>query len=291
MEYNPRARIDLHIHSAASDGTLSPDEILTLATRLHLGAIAITDHDTVEGAKEALGIEKYPSLNFLAGVEISASPLAAFQDSGPFHILGYGIDVNDPVLNENLNILKTARRNRNPKIIGRLNALGVDLTMAAVVEDAGDTDQIGRPHVARLMVKKGFAKSIDDAFQTYLAVGKPAYVDKYRIDCDKVIGIIKGAGGIPVLAHPFLLRLKKGITLEDFITTLKSMGLGGIEAYCPDHSHDQTAQYIDIANRLDLLITGGTDFHGSLKPDVQMGTGIGDFFVSYSLYEKMTTGR
>lgn len=283
-------RIDLHIHSTASDGTLSPTEILTRAATCGLGAIAITDHDTVAGVKKALGIERPPSLHFLSGVEISVSPLAAFQDSGTFHILGYGIDVNDPVLTEALNVLQAARRSRNPKIIDRLNALGVDITMAEVIEDAGDTDQIGRPHIARLMVKKGLVPSIDDAFQSYLAVGGPAYVSKYRLDCDGAIDIIRSAGGIAVLAHPFLLRLKGGVTLEDFVATLKSMGLGGIEAHYPAHSPDQTAEYIDIADRQELLITGGTDFHGSLKPDIQMGTGTGDFSVSYALYEKMAAG-
>jgi len=282
--------IDLHIHSTASDGTLPPAEILSLASSLRLGAIAITDHDTVAGAKEALGIDRPPSLDLLPGVEISVSPLTSFQNSGTFHILGYGIDVDDPELNDALNILQAARRNRNPKIIERLNALGVDLTLAAVIEDAGIPDQVGRPHMARLMVKRGFAESIDDAFQTYLAVGKPAYVDKYRIDYDKAIDLIKGAGGIPVLAHPFLLNLKEGVTLGDFVAALKSMGLGGIEAHYPEHSSTQTTRYVDIAERHDLLITGGTDFHGSLKPEVQMGTGTGDFSVPYALYEKMQIG-
>lgn len=288
MEYNQHANIDLHIHSIASDGTLSPLEILNQAEKLKISAIAITDHDTINGSKEALSIGIPSSLQFLTGVEISVSPLPSYLDSGTFHVLGYAIGLDDPTLNRALNTLKTARKNRNPKIIKRLNDLGINLTMTEVLDNIGEVDQIGRPHIARVMIKKGIVKSIDEAFQKYLAVGKPAYVDKYRTDAAKAIELILGAGGIPVLAHPYLLQLKKGKHFEDLIVALKAMGLRGIEAYYPDHSSDQTAEYIKIANRNDLLITGGTDFHGSLKPKIQMGSGTGDFFVPYDLYEKIT---
>lgn len=287
MDYDQHVNIDLHIHSTASDGTLFPHEIIDLATKLRLGAIAITDHDTVEGAKEALSIERPSSLNLLTGVEISSSPLSSLMDSGTFHILGYGIDLDDPAINRALGILRNARRDRNPKIVHRLNALGFDLTMSEVLENNADNDQIGRPHIARVMVKKGYAQSIDNAFDLYLAVGRPAYVNKYRMDCEKALATIQDAGGIAVLAHPFLLRLKENVVLDELVITLKSMGLQGIEAYYPDHSPAQIARCIEIANQHDLLVTGGTDFHGSLKPDIQMGIGQGDFSVPYALYEKI----
>ena len=283
--------IDLHIHSTASDGTLFPNEIIDLATRLRIGAIAITDHDTDEGAREALSIKRPSSLNLVTGVEISVSPLSSLMTSGTFHILGYGIDIEDPSINESLAILRDARRDRNPKIISKLNALGFDLTMSEVLENNTDNDQIGRPHIAKLMVKKGYATSINNAFDLYLAVGGPAYVDKYRMDCEKALATIRGAGGIPVLAHPFLLRLKDTVVLDELILALKPMGLQGIEAYYPDHSPRQVARYIEIANQHDLLVTGGTDFHGSLKPDIQMGIGRGDFSVPYGLYEKIMQSR
>lgn len=279
--------IDLHIHSTASDGALFPDEIIDLATKLCLGAIAITDHDTIEGARKALSIKRPPSLNLLTGVEISVSPISSLMASGTFHILGYGINMDDPSINESLAILRDARCDRNPKIISHLNALGLDLSMSEILENNRDNDQIGRPHIAKLMVKKGYAQSINDAFDRYLAVGRPAYVDKYRMDCDKALATIRNAGGIPVLAHPFLLRLKENVALDELILILKSMGLRGIEAYYPDHSPEQVARYMEIANQHDLLLTGGTDFHGSLKPDIQMGTGRGDFSVPYDLYEKI----
>ena len=137
------------------------------------------------------------------------------------------------------------------------------------------------------MVKKGYVSSIDEAFDRYLAVGKPAYVDKYRIDCHRALSIIQNAGGIPVLAHPFLLKLKNGISLDDVIAVLKPMALGGIEAYYPQHTPQQTDSYLMLAERYDLLMTGGTDFHGGLEPEAQIGTASGDFCVPYTVFEKM----
>ncbi len=290
MDYNKQARIDLHIHSTASDGTLSPSEILVLAQNLNLKAIAITDHDTIDGSKEAIALGIPPSVQFLTGIEISASPHPSFPCSDSFHILGYSIRLDDPVLNKTLDVLQQSRKNRNPKIIKRLNSLGIDLTLKEVIDEAGEC-QLGRPHIAQLMLKKGYVKSIIEAFNKYLARGKPAYVDKYRIDCERAIGIILGAGGIPVLAHPFLLKLKNDALLEDLILSLKEMGLMGIEVYYSEHSADQTATYADIANRHGLLMTGGSDFHGSIKPEIKMGYGKGNLFVPYELYEKLVNSR
>jgi len=287
LAYNPYVNIDLHIHSTASDGTLSPAEILKFAEDFHLGAFAVTDHDTIKGSQEILRLKRSRKVQFLTGIEISVSPLSFFQEPGTFHILGYGIDVNDRALNENLDLLKSARENRNPKIIQRLNELGIPLTVEIIMEDVGQTDQLGRPHIARSMVKRGYASSIDDAFQTYLAAGKPAYVDKFRLECKKAIEIIRNARGIPVIAHPFLLKLKKGVDLEAFILALRSIGLMGIEAYYPDHTFEQTARYIEIAKRHEMLITGGTDFHGALNPEIQIGSGTGNFSVPYALFEKL----
>jgi len=286
LEYRNNVGIDLHIHSNASDGTLSPSEILALAQNLNLAAIAITDHDTINGSKEALSIGIPTSLKFLTGVEISASPPPSFPYSGSFHILGYSINIDDPLLNKTLAVLQEARKNRNPGIIDRLNSLGIDLSMSELLSEVGDA-QLGRPHIARLMVKKGYVESISEAFDKYLGKGRPAYLDKYRIDCSRAIEVILGAGGIPVIAHPFLLNPRDVADIEDLIIVLKKMGLKGIEVYYPEHSPHVISQLADIANRHELLMTGGTDFHGSLKPEIKMGSGRGDFFVPYILYEKL----
>ena len=286
MDYNDNARIDLHIHSTASDGTFSPAEILALAQDLNLAAIAITDHDTINGSKEALGIGVPPSLKFLTGVEISASPPPSFPYSGSLHILGYSIKIDNPLLNKTLATLQEARKNRNPGIIDRLNSMGVAISMDELLNEVGG-GQLGRPHIARLMIKKGYVESIQEAFDKYLGKGKPAYIDKYRVDCSKAIEVILGAGGIPVIAHPFLLNPKNIEDIEELVITLKAMGLKGIEVYYPEHSQDNISKLEDIANRHELLMTGGSDFHGSLKPEIKMGSGKGDLFVPYILYEKL----
>ncbi|MBE9530848.1 MAG: PHP domain-containing protein [Proteobacteria bacterium] len=283
---NKNVKIDLHIHSTASDGTLSPLEILNMAQRLNLGAISITDHDTINGTKEALAIGIPPSLKFLTGVEISANPPPSFSGPGSFHILGYGINIHDTELNHTLVRLQEARKNRNPRIIELLNRMGFELTLHEIRKEVGEC-QLGRPHIANQMVKKGFVQSVSEAFDNYLATGQPAYVDKYRVDCDRAIAVILNAGGIPVLAHPVLLNIQDDDVLEKLVICLKEMGLKGIEAYYPEQTPDLIARYTEIANRYGLLITGGTDFHGSIKPEIKMGSGRGNFSVPYELYEKL----
>lgn len=278
--------IDLHIHSDASDGTLSPAQILETAGQLRLSAIAITDHDTVAGSKKAIEVGIPPSIDFLTGIEISASPPPDFPCSGSFHILGYGLRLDDPVLNHSLATFQEARKERNPRILRRLDRMGMHISRHELENSFGKS-QIGRPHIARLMIKKGFVSSVDEAFDKYLSRGKPAYADKYRAACDEAIRIILDAGGIPVLAHPFLLNPLNDTPLENLIRTLRNMGLKGIEVCYPEHSPEHTALYTELAGRYDLLMTGGTDFHGTVRPGIQMGFGRGDFSVPRELYEKL----
>ncbi|MBW1643232.1 MAG: PHP domain-containing protein [Deltaproteobacteria bacterium] len=289
MDYNTHAGIDLHIHSNASDGTFSPEQILDQALDSNLAAIAITDHDTINGSKEALRIGPPPEVEFLTGVEISANPPVSFPCSGSFHILGYAIDLEHPALNQMLEELQQARKNRNPRILQTLNELGFPMTMDEVESEMGD-GQMGRPHIAKVMIKKGYAKSINEVFDKYLGKDKPAYVDKYRMESDQAIELISNAGGIPVLAHPGLIEPTTDLPFENLIKTLTSTGLKGIEVYYPEHSPESVAEYSALADRHGLLMTGGTDFHGALKPDLKMGFGKGDFFVPYELYEKLMDG-
>lgn len=281
-----RRKIDLHIHSNASDGTLSPVEIVHRAESLRLGAIAITDHDTVAGAKAALETAPRSSLEILTGIEISAESPPFYRFSGSFHILGYGIRLNDSPLNRTLRVLQEARKNRNPRIIERLREMGLSITLQEVIASVGDA-QIGRPHIARVMLEKGFVASIDEAFDRYLGTHGPAYVDKYRIPCEDAIGLIRAAGGIPVLAHPGLLKPETDVPFDRMISMLKEMGIEGIEVYYPEHSVFQTEHYGGIARRYDLMITGGTDFHGTIKPEIPLGGGDG-FHVPYIVYEQLS---
>jgi len=286
LEYKSAASIDLHIHSRASDGTLSPAEIIALASSLNLGAIAITDHDSIAGSREALLCGIPDSLGFLTGVEISAEPPLSYPGAGSIHILGYGFRLDDPELNRSLEKLQDSRRGRNPEIIARLNKLGIAIRIEEVEREAAD-GQPGRPHIAKLLIQKGVAKSMDDAFDRYLGNGKPAYVDKFRIESSQAIELINAAGGIPVLAHPCLLELERAEQLEDLLQEMMSMGLKGLEVYYPLNTPQQTRQYSDLAARHRLLMTGGTDFHGDIQPEIQLGSGKGDFHVPFGLYEKL----
>ena len=288
MDYKKFARIDLHIHSSASDGTLSPSEILARACHLKLKAIAITDHDTIEGSRAALSLGIPPAIQFLTGVEISATPPSLFPLSGSFHILGYAIRLDDAVLETTLKKLQAARKSRNPQIIKRLNELGIDLTLEELNAEFND-GQLGRPHIAQLMVKKGYVRSIDEAFDEFISNGKPAYIDKFRLDCSEAIDTIRGAGGFAVLAHPFLLEKDSTDIIEDLVVHLKKKGLQGLEVYYPTHTPEETEHFAEIARRHGLLITGGTDFHGAVNPDIEMGYGNGTFYVPEELYEKIVS--
>jgi 3',5'-nucleoside bisphosphate phosphatase len=286
LDFNQQLGIDLHIHSNASDGTCSPSEILSLSQKQQVGAIAITDHDTIDGSAEAIRLGIPPGIKFVTGVEISATPPLSFHAPGSFHILGYDFRQDDPVLNQTLDKLQKARKNRNPQIIERLNGMDVKITLQEVCEETGD-GQMGRPHIARVLIKKGYARSIDEAFNKYLGKEKPAYVDKFRLSSPEAIALIRDAGGVPVLAHPVLLETRSNEILENLVHALQEMGLMGIEVYYPSHSPDCVESYRKLAQKLGLLMTGGTDFHGSLKPDIQIGSGSGDFFVPFEVYEAL----
>lgn len=281
MDY--KDKIDLHLHSTASDGSFDPLEIIRRAIRLNLKAISLTDHDSVAGVKKILTCGLPPAISFLTGVEISAQPPAWFSGSGSIHLLGYGFSPDDPDLNRSLIQQQHARRNRNPDIISRLNALGIDISLEEV-EAAAGKESIGRPHIAAVLVKKGIAASIDEAFDSLLGKKGPAYVEKPRIPAAGAVQMINNAGGIAVLAHPGLIDPTK---VEKLLTNLISMGLSGIEAYYSDHTREQTEAFIRLADKHQLLISGGSDFHGDLIPEIRMGTGRGDLFVPYRIYEQM----
>jgi 3',5'-nucleoside bisphosphate phosphatase len=287
LGYKYSVNIDLHVHSTASDGTRSPAEIIALAHRIRLGALAITDHDTIDGVKAAVTAGIPDNLGFLTGVEISAERPPWFPGSGSIHILGYAFDLNHPRLNQTLDRLQEARRTRNPRILERLNDFGMDLTMSELAATVEPDGQLGRPHIATMMVQKGYARDINDAFDRYLGTGQPAYVDKYRVPCDDAVHLIRKAGGIAVVAHPVLLSTPGGRLDSNLVASLKGMGFGGLEVYYPEHSPELTAHYADMARRHGLLMTGGSDFHGDLKPTVKMGSGAGDLCVPMTLFHDL----
>jgi 3',5'-nucleoside bisphosphate phosphatase len=285
LDCKPANGIDLHIHSSASDGTLSPTDIIRRATALRLAAIAITDHDTLKGTAMAWRVERPASLHLLSGIEISAAPPAGYDIPGSLHILGYGIDPADTALNAALTQMKAARDNRTPRIVKALRALGIEISMTEVAAKVGDSIA-GRPHIAQVLIEKGVVASIDEAFDRYLGKGKPAYQDKQRISSAETIGLIRGAGGIAVLAHPGLVEAI-GAARERLVAELCDMGLQGLEAYYPDHSASETATFEDLARRHNLIPSGGTDYHGANTPGVEMGCGRGGFYVPFTVYEAL----
>jgi predicted metal-dependent phosphoesterase TrpH len=273
--------IDLHIHTTVSDGTLSPSEVVRHAKEKGLKAIAITDHDTVEGNREALEEGKKVGLDVLTGVEISVG-----CPYGTMHLLGYCIDIDSSFLKERLEFLQKVRSERNLKILDKLKGLGIGIDFSDVLQMAGG-EQVGRPHFAKAMLKKGYANTNQDAFDRFLKKGAPAYVDRFRFEPQEAIGIILKCGGIPVLAHPFTLGDLKPKELEDFVVELISLGLKGIEVFYPEHTDRQIAGYRYLAEKHGILITGGSDFHGYGKPNVDIGIYNGNKDISLSVIETM----
>jgi len=246
------SQVDLHIHSTASDGRLSPEEIVRKAVELGLKVIALTDHDTVDGIPPALEAAKaYPELRFIPGVEISTD-LA----DGEAHVLGYFIDYTSRELESTLERFRNSREGRARGMVTKLGALGLDIDWERVEEIAGE-GSIGRPHIARAMLEKGYITTFEEAFDKYIGHGGPAYVGREKMTPEEAVRLILRSGGIPVLAHPFTVPEP-----EDMARKLKAAGLVGIEAYYKDNTEEQTGAMLDLAERYGLIATGGTDYHG-----------------------------
>lgn len=258
--------IDLHVHTNMSDGTLSPEEVVQLAAQRGLRAIAITDHDTVAGVRRAQKKGAEIGIEVVSGVEISTE-----WPRGILHMLGYFVNAEDTALLTALDSLKKDRQERIVKIVSRLNDRSVPVTVDEVDEEAvGGVP--GRPHVANLILRKGHVASLQEAFDRYLGKGSPAYVEKKKLTPVEALQLIINAGGVPVLAHPYSLEQPDAKELEEILLRLMINGLKGIEVYYPKHTPEQTEVFVHLAEKLNLAVTGGTDFHGANKPDVEMGT-------------------
>ncbi len=272
--------IDMHTHSTASDGSMSPIELVREAKKQGLSAIALTDHDTVEGVAEALEEGDRLGVEVVPGIEISVNY------KPEMHILGYFPDRNKyTAIKKELNIVIEGRNSRNQKIINKLNELNVDITIEDV-QAAAVGDIVGRPHIAKVLVAKGYARDIDDAFEKYLSKNGKAYFKRFELTPEVGIQAIRKAGGIPVLAHPIFLQ-KTYHELDEILLELKSYGLMGIEAIYSENSEQDTGNFLRLAIKHDLLVTGGSDFHGSLKSGLQMGSGRGTLRIEYELLEKL----
>lgn len=273
-------RLDLHLHTTYSDGSFSVREVLTRAQQAQVVALSITDHDTVAGILEALVIGHELGIEVLPGIEISSR-----EGDTELHLLGYGFDWTHLRLLANLAALRDSRHDRNPQIVERLRALGMDLTYDDVRALAG-TESVGRPHIARVLMERGYVSSAKEAFDRFLGDGKAAYVPRTLPDPETAVAWIREAGGVPVLAHPSWVRESRE-GLVQLCRRLKERGLGGVEVHYSTHRPSETAEYLQLARSLDLLVTGGSDFHGLTKPDIEVGIGRGDLRVPLALLEPL----
>ncbi len=227
-------------------------------------------------------------LHFLTGVEISAQTPPEYGWGGSLHILGYGLDPEHEDLVHTLEKYQRIRDERTHRILDRLHELGITLSLEQVLAEVGE-GAASRPHVASAMVRAGIVADIEDAFQKYLKKGRPAYVGKQRLDCRRSFELISAAGGIPVLAHPGLIPCRDANELVRLIESLCRIGLKGLEVYYPDHPPEAVARYLEMAEQYNLAVTGGSDFHGQLTPEVRMGKGSDDMVVPYTVFEHLVS--
>jgi predicted metal-dependent phosphoesterase TrpH len=258
--------IDLHTHTTASDGSFEPREVVGLAEKAGLHAVAITDHDTTDGVGEAQAAGERLPLEVVPGVELSVD----HPRLGSLHILGYWVQPDHPDLAGRLEEIRGGRDSRNQKILKRLASLGCPLDPEEVRRIAGG-EVVGRPHLARAMIKHGYVQTAQEAFDRYLARGKPAYLERERMGPEEAIDRIRRAGGVAVWAHPGLIGLGEP-DLEREIVELAKAGLCGVEAHYPEHSPRTTELLLNLCDRHRLAPTGGTDFHGEAKPQIQLGS-------------------
>lgn len=253
--------IDFHVHTSASDGTLSPKEVVAEAAKANLAAIGITDHDTLEGVSGARTAGKEFNVEIIPGIEFSAQ----FKEN-EVHILGYFCDEKNVSLTEVISRLKSDRYERMKKMVYKLNMLGVPITFQEVAEKAKGK-AIGRPHLARVLCEKGYCVNFDEAFAKYIGYQCPAYVKRRKFTPAEAIEVIRGAGGVPVLAHPGTYER------ADFLPSLIRDGLMGIEVFHPRNNIHVSYRYLKLALKCGLIITGGSDYHGDKNGE---GVRLGD---------------
>ncbi|HNX22784.1 MAG TPA: PHP domain-containing protein [Spirochaetota bacterium] len=271
--------IDLHCHTTASDGIKTPSELIDFAIEKNVGILAVTDHDTVSGLEEAVNYASGKDFVLIPGIEFSID-----YQGGSFHLVGLYIDhLYTPLIEKTLH-LQDVRDKRIYRIIDDLEKHGIEIPVEDVLnESAGGA--IGRPHVARVLVKHGYANNINEVFKKYLVKGKPGYVRKERIKLEEAVSLIKGAGGISIIAHPVSLNYKN---IPEFETILKGFidaGVEGIEAYSSMHKTSEINDFLELAQKYNLIISGGSDYHGD--KDEKIGYYFPTKPIPYEIYDRI----
>jgi len=259
--------IDLHSHTDQSDGTFTPAELIAEARRIGLEALAITDHDTLAGYDLALPIAQAANFDLVCGVELSTR-----FHGGSVHLLGY-FPKGDPgpAFRSWLHSLLASRRERNSRLIENLRALGIDINLDEVEREGKSLT--GRPHFARVLVAKGYARDLTHAFEEYLGESSRAFAQRQEVPIAEAIAHLRNAGGIASMAHPARVAKNHWETLNVWVGELAGLGMQAIEVHHSDHSPEGVAYYSSLAERYGLTITGGSDFHGGNKPQIRLGTG------------------
>lgn len=276
--------VDLHTHSTRSDGTDTPTQVIEAAASAGLSAVALTDHDTLDGVAEAEAAADRLGLGFVPGTELSVE-----WPTGAMHMLVYFLWEPTGPLQDALGAIRRGRDERNQHIANRLGELGLEMTYDEVVTEAGG-GVVGRPHFAAVMIAKGYVADMASAFDRYLGVGRPAYEPRLRLEAHEAIRLARASGAVSVIAHPHTI----GVSADDYAAAfadLAAAGLGGIEAYYSEYSVEMRLHLARIADRLGLVATGGSDYHGSYKPDLNVGTGLGDLEVPDSALQNLEAAR
>lgn len=269
--------IDLHVHSSASDGSLTPEEVVSLAKEAGLRYFALTDHDTVDGVEQALQYAgKFENIDVIPGIELSC-----YYRNMEIHIVGLFVNHRDKAFLEELKKLKQAREDRNEKMIQNFVDAGIPITLEEL-KHGNPNSVITRAHFARVLVEKGVCKNKTEAFDKYLGIGCPFYLPKPKVTPEHVLNLIKQAGGTAILAHPYSYKFSKS-EVETLLDTLIPLGLSGLECYYSTYDDGQIQELRSIALAKNLLVSGGSDFHGVVKPDISIGTGRGNLRIPEKL--------
>lgn len=259
--------IDLHSHSSFSDGSDTPEELIANAKRIGLDVLALTDHDTLEGIPRARAAAHEAGIELISGTELSLD-----WDKGGMHLVVLWLEPGPGPLQDRLASLQQGRDLRNVGIVGRLNELGIEITIEEVLAQAG-SGTVGRPHFAAVMQRKGVVETMTQAFDEFLANGKPAYVSRERLSPMEAIQLARASGAVPILAHPHTLGVDNRHEMSDLLDKLVGYGLIGIECHYGTYSAEGRSGMVAMARRFGLLPSGGSDYHGSYKADVALGVG------------------
>ncbi len=273
--------VDLHTHSSASDGSESPSAVVAKAAGRGLSAIALTDHDTLEGLGEARRAASKLGVEVISGTELSLE-----YQGGGMHLVVLWLEPGDGMLQSRLGSLQDGRTVRNSAIVDLLNAHRMNMTIEEVEEEAG-SGSVGRPHIAAVMLRKGYVSSIDEAFEVWLGSGCPAYVGRSRLSPEEAIGLAREAGAVPVLAHPHTLGINRAPEMAALLRRLCEAGLIGLEALYAGYRRHEREGYGYLARRFDLVPSGGSDYHGSYKPGLEIGIGYGDLEIGEQVLEEL----